>query len=297
MQNKISDTLYKYYRILGRLTIKYSWNPRPASFPFISGDGFRSIANHIYDNFHPSININEIKENDIVFVGDSNIKKFLKNIHPLINNRYVLITHNGDEAVDEEAFKLADNKIIKWYGINVTINNPLIVPIPLGIGNKHYYVTGIPSIFKNIVKKEYKKENKIFYGFITSTNSEEREPALKSVEKNKYAETVVKWLNFPRYMKLLATYKFVLSPPGSSVEGHRNWEAIYANVIPIVKSSVTIDYFEKVEIPLWVIKDWKEVEDIDEELMETKYKEILNNCNKETIYIKYWIDKIRNTKD
>jgi hypothetical protein len=44
-----------------------------------------------------------VKENDIVFVGDSRIKNFLKKISPDIKNKYVLITHNGDESVDEEA--------------------------------------------------------------------------------------------------------------------------------------------------------------------------------------------------
>lgn len=297
MLNKITDFVYRMYRIIVRQMIKYSSNPRPASYPFITGDGFRALAQHIYDDLHPTIDPGMVKENDIVFVGDSRIKNFLKKINPDIKNKYVLITHNGDESVDEEAASMMSDNIIKWYGINVTTTHPKIIPIPLGLGNKHYYVTGIPSIFINTAKKNYKKNNKIFYGFITSTNPAEREPALAIIKRNKFAETVVKWLSFQKYMRLLATYKLVLSPPGSSVEGHRTWEALYVGVIPIVKSSVTMDYFKKLNMPLWVVKDWNEIDKIDEKAIEENFDKLTRTGSQEVLYMNYWKDKIMGHKD
>lgn len=297
MPNKLLDFVHKVYRIAARVVIKYSPNPRPTSSPYITGDGFRYIADHIYDNHHPYFDSKKVCSNDIVYVGDSRIKKFFKEFHEGIRKPYILITHNGDEAVDEESVSFIDDKILKWYGINVVVQHPRIVPIPLGIGNKHYYVTGIPSIFRSVAKKEYPKMSKIFYGFNTSTNPTEREPALLSMQSNKIADTINKWLNFPNYMKLLATYKFVVSPPGSSVEGHRTWEAMYVGVVPIVKSSITIDYFKKLKMPLLVIKDWRELNEVNEKKLEDIFWDITKNSNYEVIYMNYWINKIKNIEN
>lgn len=296
MLNNFFSIVHRGYRIIGRTVIKYSLNPRPASYPYITGDGFRNFADHIYDNTSTPFNPSLVMDNDIVFVGDSNIKNFLKKVHPNIKHSYVLITHNGDEEIDEEAVSLIDENILRWYGINVTASHPKVTPLPLGIGNKHYYVTGIPSIFRNIAKKDYPKMNRIFYGFTTMNNPQEREPALAVMKRNKCADTLVKWVNFPNYMKLLATYKFVVSPPGSSVEGHRTWEALYVGVVPVVKSSVTIDYFEKIGLPIWAVKDWNELDNLREDDLENKFENIKKNSNYGPLYMNYWIDKIRNMK-
>jgi hypothetical protein len=74
--------------------------------------------------------------------------------------------YNGDSVIDESMLALTDEKLLKWYGINVLVNHPKVVPIPLGIENKHLYVLGIPAIFNHVTKKVIAKKNKIFYGFL-----------------------------------------------------------------------------------------------------------------------------------
>ena len=286
------------YRIAGRLLIKHSSNPRPSSSPYISGDGFRNIANHIYDNAHKNIIPENIIEKDMVFVGDSNIKKFFLEIHPRIINKYILVTHNGDENIDEKSINFIDEKIIKWYGINVSIEHPKIVPLPLGIENKHYYVLGIPAIFNIIRKrKETLKKNKIFYAFSVKNNIVERQPALEALQKTNTAETTKLWMNFYSYLNFLINYKFTASPIGSSIEGHRNWDAVYTKVVPVVKETVTTKYFEKIGLPFWNIKNWNELQQYDEDYLAKKYSEIINNSNNKTMWMDYWIDKIKNAKD
>ncbi len=293
----ISDFLFRLYRILGRKAIKYSNNPRPGSAEFVTGDGFRSLANHIYDKLTPDIDTEKVKERDIVFVGDSIIRKFLKEIHPLIKNNYILVTHNGDEAVDDSLFSLTNDKILKWYGINILVNNPKVIPIPLGIENKHWYHCGIPSIFNWVIKKNLPKVSKIFYGFTVGTNAKERAGALEVLKAHPLAETLPYWMNYPMYLKLLSTYKFTLSPPGSSVEGHRTWDALYIGTVPIVKESVTINYFKKIGVPLLSLSNWKELEKFDSQSLDRTFDEIHKNSKKETLYMSYWADKIRTLKD
>lgn len=294
---KIFDRLYCIYRVAGRILIKYSSNPRPSSYPYVTGDGFRNFADHIYDNICTVFAPEKVKEKDVIFVGDSTIKKFLTEIHPKIKSSYILVTHNGDAMVDQEVFSLIDGKILKWYGINILVSYPKVVPIPLGIENKHYYVLGIPTIFKKVVRKNFQKKNRIFYSFTVANNASERQSALDVLKNSSLSETFKKWLNFYDYLHLLAMYKFVASPPGSCVEGHRTWDALYIGVVPIVKSSVTIDYFEKIGVPLWSVKDWHELDNLSEKDLENKFETIKRSSNHAPLYMDYWTDKIRNMKD
>ncbi|MFZ2303671.1 MAG: hypothetical protein WAV98_02675 [Minisyncoccia bacterium] len=295
--SKLLDNLYRIYRIIGRLLIKYSLNPRPSSSPYVTGDGFRNFADYIYDNLKKDFDVNKVKEKDVIFVGDSNIKKFLGEIHPKIKSSYILVTHNGDEMIDKEAVNMMDGKILKWYGINVLVSNPKVIPIPLGIENKHYYVLGITSIFDRVIKKSIIKINRIFYGFTVLNNVMERQQALDVLKVNNLSDTYKKWMNFYQYLHMLATYKFVASPPGSCVEGHRTWDTLCIGSVPIVKNSITMEYFKKIGLPIWVVDDWHELDTVNEEILDKKFKEIRGNYNEEVLYMDYWIDKIKNIKD
>lgn len=295
--NHRGDALFRLNSRFHRFLISHSKDPRPSSYPYISGDTFRKLAKFVYDDNLKNVIPEEVKEGDIIFIGNSNTENFLKKVHPKIKNKYVIISHNGDAPVDDRTISKAEDKVIKWYGINVTTNNSRVIPIPLGIENKHYYVKGIPLIFNRIRKKSILKKNKIFYGFTPTTNLEERNPALDALQRNKYTETVKKWVNFKKYLNLLATYKFVASPPGSSVEGHRTWDALYIDIIPIVKSSITTEYFKKIGVPFWVLNNWHELDDVDGDALDKKFKEIRADLNKEVLFMDYWVDKIKNLKD
>ncbi|HAS85077.1 MAG TPA: hypothetical protein DCS23_03355 [Candidatus Yonathbacteria bacterium] len=297
MKQKLFDLIFRIYRIAGRILIRYSSNPRPSSYPYITGDGFRNFADHIYDDLRKDFDVGSVRDKDVIFVGDSNIKKFLTEVHPKIESPYVLVTHNGDAVIDQEIFSMADDKIIKWYGINVLIANSKVVPIPLGIENKHYYVLGIPSIFNRVIMKNIAKMDRIFYGFTVVNNLGERQQAMDVLKVNPLADTYKRWMNFFQYLPFLATYKFIASPPGSCVEGHRTWDALYIGSVPIVKSSITIDYFEKIGIPLWSVRDWHELDNLSEKDLADKFESIKKNSNYEPLYMDYWTDKIRNIKD
>jgi hypothetical protein len=287
------DFLFRIYRIVGRKLIARSRNPRGASLPYITGDGFRALADHIFDDLTLTLSPTAIRPHDIVFVGDSLITQFLDTIHPYISGPYTLITHNGDAVVDQTVFERARDKVTKWYGINVTYSHPQIIPIPLGIENKHHFVCGIPAIFNWIRKQNTPKINKIFYGFTISTNPRERQAAFDVISKHPAAETLVVWRNFLTYITQLAQYKFVLSPPGSSTEGHRTWDTLYIGGVPIVKSSVTTDYFKSIGVPLLVMHDWTEMNELTEETMADAYTTIRNHSNLDTLTFDYWKNKIK----
>lgn len=293
-REKIEDIGFRLYRIIGRLLIKHSRNPRPSSAPYITGDGLRTIAHHIYDATVSKINPQEIKSGDIVFVGDSRIEEFLTKIHPEISDSYVLVTHNGDSKVTKELFEKAQDKIIRWYGINVEYDNERLTPIPLGIENKHYYVCGIPAVFNLVRKRKSHKLDKIFYAFTVSTNPTERGAALEVIKNHPHGQTLTTWRGFFPYLLRLNDYKFVLSPPGSCEEGHRTWDTMYIGGVPIVKSSITTRYFKKIGVPLYVIDDWNDLKKLAALTIPMVFEEVLSTSNPDTLTLEFWIKKIRN---
>src|SRR5271157_2144654 len=87
---------------------------RPASAPFVSGDSFRSIADHRVEpggRFDPKA----VKRGEVVFVQAFELEKFAARMLPLIQEPFVLVSHNGDVNIDNSFTAVAsDRRIIHW---------------------------------------------------------------------------------------------------------------------------------------------------------------------------------------
>ena len=108
---------------------------RPSSKPYISGDSFRKMADHVFDETK-SIKATDVKEKDIVFVSPSVIDIYFSLIHPDIEFKYILITHNSDIRIGNFIKKYMDEKIMHWYACNLDIKiNEKITLLPMGLEN------------------------------------------------------------------------------------------------------------------------------------------------------------------
>lgn len=268
------------------------FNSRPSSTPFISGDGFRKISHHVYEKrtvFNPM----KIVEKEIVFLEVELLDKYFEEIHPKINCNYILITHNGDNEINKEIVnKYLDNKIIHWFAQNVSVDHPKLTPIPIGLENRKYCNNGVISYLKKATKSSKEKINKILYGFNILTNLTERQAAYNILSKLTIGDKIDGW-PFPKeYFEMLARYKFVASPPGNGIDCHRTWEAMYLETVPIVKDSLLVQYFRSLNLPLWVVTDWKELSLLSEQEFGNIYLKITKESNKEALHMDYWIKKI-----
>ena len=286
----INRLAWKIRRKLERIRIKLSKNKRPSSRPFISGDGFRSIANHIHEKGNLISNANSIKDNDIIFVESSILEFFFKDIHPKIKCRYILISHNGDLNIDDKMTRYIDDKIIHWFAQNCLIKNSKITPIPIGLENAHYGQAGHIRLWRKIQKYKIIPQQKILVGFNVQTNQREREIALNTLKQLPFVDIISREHNQERYFKLMKNYKFIASPPGNGVDCHRTWEALYLDLIPIVKQSFAMQYFKDMGLPISIVDDWCRIKSID--FLEDTQND-LPKINRDMLEINYWIDKIK----
>jgi hypothetical protein len=279
-----------------KLWTRLTGNPRPSSYPYVSGDSFRTLADHIYDETG-TCDAKSIQRGDIVFVSNPCMREYLTIVHPYVAEPYILIEHNGDASVDQSIADLLDENIYRFYAQNVEYKTEKIIPIPLALENLHYHVNGVPSQYRRLRKlaesKKITRLNRIFYKFSLNTNPEERGPALKLFDSLPYMDTASQHLSSKTHARKLMEYAFVASPRGNSIESSRTWEALLVRTVPIVRSYASLTYFASLGLPIWVIADWSELEGLSEEYLAAKYDELMISPNWEPLFMPFWVEKIR----
>lgn len=266
---------------------------RPPSNPFISGDTFRSIANHIFDETNATIDGDAVKCGDIVFVNLSRLRQFFAEIHPTIKSTYILISHNHDFPAPGDFKKFLDDSTLgAWFTQNADIvNHPKLIPIPIGVANKHWAINRSHDDLMLKLRAQtagIKKKFLLYVNFVINTAPAVRKPIFDYFKTVKFCS----WASnrpYENYLMDLMQSKFVLSPPGNGLDCHRTWEALYMGSFPVVKSS-TLDVLLK-DLPVVIVHDWHEV---TRELLERKYDEFMHTkFDYSKLYFDYWFCEIK----
>ena len=264
---------------------------RPTSWPFISGDGFRALAQHAFDeisDFDPA----QVENNDAIFVRSDFVIDFFEHKHPHIKNKYIIITHNNDQNIDKSYERYIDEKVIHWFGQSVLFKHPKASPIPSGIQNlrERNNSIGKRSFFD---RKEIKKDGpmSIRYGFSVRSN-----PERVLIEKKLEACPLAKRIgtaNQNEYFEEVAKSYFLIGPPGRSIDCHRNWEAIYLKTVPIVLREPMTEYFKGIGLPMLLIDSWGAINDLTEEFLEKEYRAMWGTTNHfPQAFMDYWQKEI-----
>lgn len=287
--------------------VRPPYHKRQSSKPLLSGDTFLKLADHVLESINyfdyldklkfTKFKPEKVKENDIVFVETCAVGHFFENYHSKINCRYILITHNHDRSCPGN-YKhfLDDPKIKAWFTVNPDCYHPKLIGLPLGLSNKNWqHSRNHASTILKLSRKEKSRDALLYVNFVYKTNPEVRKPVYDLFYKSLKKENWIKRSNgisFDKYLVDLQRSKFTLSPPGSGLDCHRTWEAIYMGSIPVVISSYLDELFK--ELPVLVVKDWHEV---TKEFLEEKYLEITSKYyDMQKAYFDYWVTLINSYK-
>lgn len=267
----------------------------PTSNPYLSGDTFRTTADHVHD-MDSTVDPAAVRQNNIVFVQSPRLREFFTHVHPKITAPYILISHNGDENIDDSFSSYLDERIIHWFAQNCLITHPKITPLPIGLENKWYYLHGIPSYFTKLRKGAVQKTTAILYKFSVSTNPPERGAALAVLGTHPLAQTYTDWRESYAYLRTLQNVQFVASPAGNGEDCIRTWEAMYLRTVPILRRSVFATYFENLGLPLYIIEDWSELTELTPEKLAGIYATMSSKWDAQTLWADYWITQINSKK-
>lgn len=246
----------------------------------ITSDKFIDISHNIISR-HKTY-INHSPEKNIFFVKTDFLEFFIWNILPQITYPFYIITHESDYEVPGRFERLLEHPLlIKWFGMNVQILHEKLQPIPIGLACSIWPHGDIDALLR-VANKNSLKENLIYCNYKTDTNSSEREKALFSLQSKDFITFDFKQHSFEEYLTILSKYKYVISPPGNSVDCHRVWESIYLNTIPICLKSVPMVYFR--DCPILFIDNW---ENITEKLLQEKYDAIISRSKEKSDFMFY----------
>lgn len=248
----------------------------------ITGNAFKSVADDFLDEEKTYIDIS--KKPKIIFLKTDWIEIFKQRVLPHIDYSFKLITHNADRpAPSGNIDLLEDSRLVKWYGMNCQIKHPKLQPIPIGIANEKW-PHGNKDILLEVINTEVPKTNLCYSNFDLTTNHIRRPEIFQIIQTKDFIDIDKEKHLYKEYLTKLKSYKYVVSPPGNSVDCHRVWEAIYLGIIPIVEKHVAMDYFK--DLSIMFVNNFNV---ITSELLEEEYtyiKEKNNNKSGFTYYKK-----------
>tara|TARA_A100001515_G_C4582250_1_gene213310 strand:+ start:909 stop:1724 length:816 start_codon:yes stop_codon:yes gene_type:complete len=216
----------------------------------------------------------------------------------------LLITHNGDNPVNEQRYNLLQKNVSKWLGQNKLIDSNLVEGIPIGLENMILRVSsesrlGLHSsqISNAIAKARYidKKakekidHDKLIYLNINPKTQYNERQHIIDLFKDQQWTTHEQKVSWKQYYDSIARHKFVFSPRGNGVDCHRTWEALYLRTIPVVRASITMNEFK--DLPILFVNNWEE---ISYDFLEKKYEEMINkDYDLSKLKISYWKNRIK----
>jgi mannosyltransferase OCH1-like enzyme len=275
---------------------------------WIQGDKFKGVADFVYapskpsgddyDHLQNTFDVSQLKDGvNIVYTHTFYVKQLFEIIKNL-KQKFVIITHNGDEDINS-TYSLPDN-VIRWYGQNVNVIDPRIESIPLGIENDRWQATRDRKA-KIIAKtKEQRKyRNLVYMNHSVRTNPKERTVPYKVLAGKSWI-TVIDGskpngkvgCSYDEHVDHLYNHKFVISPEGNGIDTHRLWETLYLGSIPIEKRNTNNQFYT--DLPILFVDKW---EDVTFDLLAEAWSTIpTGKWNMEKLTFEYWKNKIINTK-
>jgi hypothetical protein len=169
-----------------------------------------------------------------IFVYTHLVASFIEQVLPQLDHRFVLISHNSDEAVDARFLPaLDDPRIVHWYAQNAVVEHPKLTPLPIGLANAmwpHGDTQGLAAVAAAVPAE---RKPVVYCNFDVRTN-----PAIRVPLRDKLARSDITWMAplnpYRAYLADMAGCRWCVSPFGNGVDCHRTWEALYLGVVPII---------------------------------------------------------------
>lgn len=280
---------------------------RPHSLPFISNHTFRAFANHIYDETSRSIDTDNVKTGDVIYLKTDYMEEYFAAVNPLIKMKYILITHSSDYSAPGKYISELNKhtNIFMWFCENydgTELGHPRIRPIPIGIASQEWQHGSVEN-FNQVLKDsdDGPKAIDLYANFNLNTNYSVRVEALRAIrdiqsDKRIRVEICTDTIPHIDYVMKLSQSRYVASPEGNGLDCHRTWEAAMMGAIPIVTKGSIVDSGLFSGMPVMTIDSWDALKIED---MVDFYNLHLTDlqCLKEKSSGEYWLHQIALTRE
>lgn len=251
--------------------------PRQSSFPFITGDTFREIADCVLDDsdcpFDPSVCANF--PGAVVFLKIDFEDTFFREYHARMPHPYVLVSSNSDfdvphSSLGEHVLFANDPMLLAWFSPNTRLVHPKLRVIPRGLRNvgrpdilpatfREYFggQEGHPlhethkrwrdklAFSPRALENETTCPFRCSFAFNDWTNLAERSVLRAHLVREGFVPDPV--VSLDKFMREgLAASHFTFSPPGNAADCHRHMEAVLSGSVPVVRRGLMEPVFARV---------------------------------------------------
>lgn len=259
---------------------------RLSSFPFISGDTYRSLASHIIES---SADLERFQSADVnsgvvVFSSVHMSSQVVVELPDPVAAQTTLLIHNGD-IIDASLIGANASRFHRIASVNWLGDRNLVTPLPIGLENSAFCVNGRLEWFADATPGQRangclksERVHDVLLSFKDSNNLGERTQARLTFEASGLDLTSATGLTPRKYQSELRQHRFVISPPGNGPDCHRTWEALYSGTVPIVLRSAWS--FGHKRWPVLVVNSWDEaVQRIRQQGAASLYTEIMQSSS------------------
>lgn len=265
--------------------------PRYHSLPLVTGDGFRMLADVIFETDHElsesacaSVkSASKTGSGVIVVYVDVHIQvKFFQTCFEKINAPIVLVTHNGDPYVPhpDVAHHLDSSKLVHWFGQNCAMSHSKLSCIPIGLENQYLgpgfskgshgtlpeLLIGMMlthSLHHPAINALTTKLEHTWAMFDRGTHGVERDPLWELLTRT-ISHDHVTWIErggdrmpVNAYWRHLTSMAAMICPRGNGLDTHRAWESLYLGRMTITKHSSLDEQWSN--LPVLLLNDWKQL--------------------------------------
>lgn len=266
---------------------------RPASFPFVSGDTFRALADLVVDETGlegrwvpggTAFCATKYADQLLEASRDPDVSSACRSMS--------VVVHNGDIPPTLDALVRLRERFGRVFSVNVTADmaSAGVVQVPIGLENLHWANNGRleffdPPFAADATRPLAERLNTVLASFNVRTNEAERIP-LRQLSQAAGCTWREPGDGVAEYVAKVRDSVYVLSPRGNGLDCHRTWEAIYLGAIPVVtRGTLTSDLTDG--LPVLVVDNWEAFFAMSRaEQLETA--EILNRRSRASAYMRHW---------
>lgn len=271
---------------------------RPASRPYVTGDGFRALAGLIFEPGNERGRTNCFGDASVVFVHGHLLPQLWERELAKLTRPYVLISHNSDFDPTPLQGKAWPPNLVHWFAENCFPEDERVTPIPIGVENRGRANHGFA--FRNATSIGTIPQDKlprILYGFSLANNPDERRMALAALATSRVTSAIQGQPNPEQYLQRLKEHCLVASPAGNGTDCHRTWEALYVKTLPIVRRNPLTRAFFSLGLPLVLIDDWSDLLSWDQGEILRVCREMEGRWASPPLFMAYWEGQVRQAVD
>ena len=288
-----------------RRMVKRLRRERPSSFPFVSADTFRALADTVIEGT-TVLRRHQTNRGRIIFMDMSGFRggensfaesPSLRNLHnelQLEGSKPTVVMHNGDKLPSEQLLLQIKDLSDHLFASNLLDEDSRTTALPVGLENVYRNENGLLEEFVAFRDSSQLEDRlyPVFSAFNVATNKGVREPLRDELRVSRFG-WLPKRMSRSEYRDRIRHTMFVLSPPGNGVDCHRTWEAIYLGAVPVVlEGSLAPSLISN--LPILAVKSFSELlRRSDSELRETYLSLVSRSW--ERALMPYWIRRITNS--